>query len=258
MSNIIEMPLFNNRSVMQFQQSRNLLIDASELAGFCSRGQVSLIGASCAGIKSLGDARSLLIVSPAILSRATSAILIDDLKDHASDEWRRWSSTAYELLQCQHEALQWVAPIDEVLPNAAARIRVERLATIQAGLGLSILDLANVLKISRQGLYKWLDGSSDAKLQDANRKRLAAVERIAKQWCDESTTPLSVVAKETLANGNTVFAMMSADDIEEAAVISSFPELKNMLADKPKTRSQKLADAGFQRRPSFKSLPTDE
>ncbi|MEN9543865.1 MAG: hypothetical protein RLZZ598_698, partial [Pseudomonadota bacterium] len=30
------------------------------------------------------------------------------------------------------------------------------------------------------------------------------------------------------------------------------------LQDKPKTRSQKLAEAGFKRRPSARALPADE
>ena len=128
-------------------------------------------------------------------------------------------------------------------------------------LGLSLVlmsNLAQALGLSRPGLYKWLDASSDVKLQGASRERLAAVERIAKQWRERSTAPLSSVSNEPLADGRTVLAMMVADQVDEAAVVGAFDELLGKLAGKPKTRSQKLAEAGFKRRPTAKSLPSDE
>ena len=96
------------------------------------------------------------------------------------------------------------------------------------------------------------------KLQGASRERLAAVERIAKQWRERTTAPLSSVSNEPLSDGRTVLAMMVADQVDEAAVVGAFDELLAKLAGKPKTRSQKLAEAGFKRRPSAKSLPSDE
>ena len=41
-------------------------------------------------------------------------------------------------------------------------------------------------------------------------------------------------------------------------LVVPFLLLLAMLAVKPKTRSQRLAEAGFKRRPSAKSLPSDE
>lgn len=133
-----------------------------------------------------------------------------------------------------------------------------RLAALQAALGLSTSNLAQALGLSRPGLYKWLDASSDVKLQGASRERLAAVERIAKQWRERTTAPLSSVSNEPLADGRTVLSMMVADQFDEATVVGAFDELLAKLAGKPKTRSQKLAEAGFKRRPSAKSLPSDE
>jgi hypothetical protein len=51
---------------------------------------------------------------------------------------------------------------------------------------------------------------------------------------------------------------MVADQVDEAAVVGAFDELLAKLAGKPKTRSQNLAEAGFKRRPTAKSLPSDE
>ena len=115
-----------------------------------------------------------------------------------------------------------------------------------------------MLGLSRPGLYKWLDASSDVKLQGASRERLAAVERIAKKWRERSTAPLSAVSTELLPGGRTVFAMIVVDQLDEASIVGAFDELLVKLAGKPKTRSQALAEAGFKRRPSAKSLQSDE
>lgn len=108
------------------------------------------------------------------------------------------------------------------------------------------------------GTVQVVDVSNDVKLQGASRERLAAVERIAKQWRERSTAPLGSVAHEPLADGHTVLAMMVAEHIDEAAVVGALDELLAKLQGKPKSRSQKLADAGFKRRPSSRSLPSDD
>mgnify|MGYP003335351590 CR=1 FL=1 len=43
-----------------------------------------------------------------------------------------------------------------------------------------------------------------------------------------------------------------------AALRAAFDELTAKLQAQPKTLSQRLADAGFKRRPSSRSLPSDE
>jgi hypothetical protein len=136
--------------------------------------------------------------------------------------------------------------------------RIERLTAIQAVLGLSMLDFAQVLGLSRPDLYKWLDASKDMKLDEASRERLTVVEHIARHWRERSAAPLRSVVNEPLAGGQTALSMMVADAIDEAAIVGAFDELAVKLRSKPKSRSQKLADAGFTRRPSARALPTDE
>ena len=51
---------------------------------------------------------------------------------------------------------------------------------------------------------------------------------------------------------------LSSDAIDEAALRAAFDELTAKLQAQPKTLSQRLADAGFKRRPSIRSLPSDE
>lgn len=255
MSDTIEARFYNAQRATLLQRRPSTIIDAAESfhpavpMQFYGGGETQLIGSYRMGTKLTG-ARTVLIVDTDVLL-ATSAIPTVTVEDFDADSWSRWSKAS-------KEAFQKAAAAAKAAPSAAARLRVERLAALQAALGLSTSNLAQALGLSRPGLYKWLDASSDVKLQGASRERLAAVERIAKQWRERSTAPLSSVSNEPLADGRTVLAMMVADQVDEAAVVGAFDELLAKLAGKPKTRSQKLAEAGFKRRPSAKSLPSDQ
>jgi transcriptional regulator with XRE-family HTH domain len=165
------------------------------------------------------------------------------------NSWSRWTGQA-------KEALQKAASKERRSSTAAARFRVERLATLQTAFGFTTQDMATVLGITRQQLYKWLDAANGVKLQETSRVRLSAIERIAKEWTSRSTAPLSLVSREPLADGGTVFAKLAADAINETVVVGAFDELIAKLQAKPETRSQRLREAGFTRRAS--SLPSDE
>jgi len=255
-SDTIEGRFYNAQRSTLLQRRPSTIIDAAESfhpavpMQFYGGGETHLIGGGNRIGTKLTGARTVLIVDTDALL-ATSAVRTVTVEDFNADSWSSWSKAS-------KEAFQKAAAAAKAAPSAAARLRVERLAALQAALGLSTSDLAQVLGLSRPGLYKWLDASSDVKLQGASRERLAAVERIARQWRERSTAPLSSVSNEPLADGRTVLAMMVANEVDEAAVVGAFDELLAKLAGKSKTRSQKLAEAGFKRRPSAKSLPSDE
>lgn len=255
MSDTIEARFYNAQRATLLQLRPSAIIDTAESflpaipMQFYGAGETHLIGSHRMGTNSTGAQTVLIVETDALL--ATSAIPTVTVEDFDADSWSRWSKAS-------KEAFQKAAATAKATPSAAARLRVERLATLQAALGLSTSNLAQALGLSRPGLYKWLDASSDVKLQGASRERLAAVERIAKQWRERTTAPLSSVSNEPLADGRTVLTMLVADQFDEAAVVGAFDELLAKLAGKPKTRSQKLADAGFKRRPSAKSLASDE
>ena len=259
MSDTIEARFYNAQRATLLQRRPNTIIDAAESfhapaspMRFYGGGEGYIIGAGsyCMGTNIMtGATRAVVLLDLDLATSAVAAVELED--DYSADSWLRWSEAA-------KTAFEKATSEDKAVPSAAARLRVERLAAIQAMLGLSTSDLAQALGLSRPGLYKWLDASNDVKLQEASRERLATVERIAKQWRERSTAPLSSVAHEPLADGRTILAMMVAEQIDEAAVVGAFEELTAKLAGKPKTRSQKLADAGFKRRPSAKSLPSDD
>lgn len=195
-------------------------------------------------------------------STTTVEELDDQIPSAAGPTWTQWAeSTRKAFLEAATQAATKSATpraVEAQDLQAEAQRRVQRLVAIQAALGLTMQDLAAALNLSRPQLYKWLDASQDVRLQEAKRQRLDAVERIAKAWQARSAAPLRAVAHEPLTNGRTAFELLAADAIDEVAVNAAFGELTAKLQTQPKTRSQLLAEAGFKRRPSIRSLPSDE
>lgn len=258
MSETIEARFYNDARTTLLQRRPGAIIDVSESLHpaapmqFYGGGEGLVInaGAYRKGTKLAGATRAVLIVDTHWFA-ATAGIPTAQVEDFKTGSWMRWSEISKALfLKATVEA--------KAGPSAAARVRVERLAAIQAILGFSTSDFARALGLSRAGLYKWLDVTSNVKLQEASRERLAAIERISKQWRERSTAPLSSVADHPLADGRTVLSLLLADQVDETAIVGEYDQLLGKLAGMPKSRSQKLADAGFRRRPSARSLPSDD
>jgi len=168
-----------------------------------------------------------------------------------TSHWTIWAQHAQKLLRPSDTT-------ENVEASASAKLRVERLARIQAALGLPALLLADVLRISRPGLYKWLDVSKDIALQETSRERLAQMERLAAHWSERSRAPLGSAIHEPLGSGTSILQLLTQPAVDEAAVDRAFDEIAMKLKSKPDTLSQKLAEAGFTRRRTQMATPDDE
>ncbi len=269
MSNTIQTRHYTTREAALLQLRPSEIVSAAERAAdtfevfhpgmvqvVYDEGQAQILNESVFGLRNLGNGFTKALtartkVSALIVSWPTTSpvLIVDPDELQAENVWSRWAGQA-------KEALHKVGLKERRPSTAAARFRVERLAALQGALGFTTQDLALVLGISRQQLYKWFDTANDIQLQEASRVRLSTVERIAREWTLRSKVPISTVSRELLIGGGTIFAMMSADVIDEAVVVRSFDALVAKIQGKPKTRSQHLREAGFTRRTS--SLPSDE
>lgn len=264
MSDTIQSRYYGAKRAALLQQRPRALIDAVENNYLPSKLALPIRSPSFAStMQVVGTGAAGKIISHAMTGAIRTVVLVEadwatsavesalDFDDYIVDPWLQWTTTT-------KAALQQASSESRPAPRAASKLRVERLATIQAAFGLPTLELAQMLDVTRQGLYKWLDASKDTKLQESSRSRLALVERIARQWRDRSSAPLGALAREPLADGRTVLGMMVEQQIKEAEVVAALDALLAKLQDKPKTRSQKLEEAGFKRRPSARALPADE
>ena len=139
-----------------------------------------------------------------------------------------------------------------------AGLRVERLMKIQAAFGLSMKDFAEILRISRAQLYKWYDLSEHIELHDSNYSRLVLIDRLANYWRKRSHTPLSRFIREPLQENLTIFDLLKSSTINTTNVEVGFDLIAERLASLGPTREQRLAQAGFKRRPSHRPLTSDD
>lgn len=132
---------------------------------------------------------------------------------------------------------------------------------VQAALGLTLPDLARALHVSTPQLFEWLTSpdsrESRATLPLPAARRLDALERAASAWQARSAAPLRAVAHEPLQDGRTVLDLLAADGRSDHELAAALDELHTMLLAQPGSRSQRLAEAGFRRRPSIRTLPSD-
>jgi DNA-binding transcriptional regulator YiaG len=148
------------------------------------------------------------------------------------------------------------ATVDVAL--SGAQLRVDRIAKIQASFGLPIQTLAEVLRISRANLYKWLDVTKEITLQEESVQRLNLIEKLAFLWQSLSKTPLRSIALDPLETGENIINLLSAAEIDRERVEHAFDVYANKLTQKSKSLSQRMLEAGYKPRPTHRSLPSDE
>jgi hypothetical protein len=146
----------------------------------------------------------------------------------------------------------------EPLPRTTAQLRTDRLARIQSAFGFPLQTLAQVLRLSRAQLYKWLDPDKDIDLHEESRSRLLLIEDLALKWNSVSKIPLSTVAYEPLPHARNIVALLTRAYLDLDAIETALSLLADRVASIPMTISQNMHDRGFTRRPSYRSLPSDE
>lgn len=249
-------------SLINAVENRELISSYRNPSGFQGGGQVFSITLGGSGTSQpfvTGSTGTVVLIDTDYPTGGLAIYSSDGAGDRIKPEWgssnvsswARWVETTKDLLQGHGFD-------SKPVPSTAAKLRVDRLTQIQAVLGLSIQTTAEILGVTRQGLYKWLDVTKEITLQEASRQRLAAIERLSKLWSECSKVPLASVVHESVKGGRSVLQMLTDAVLDEAAITSAFDELAKNLLSKPKSLSQRMADSGFKRRPSTRSLPADE
>jgi hypothetical protein len=145
-----------------------------------------------------------------------------------------------------------------VVQTTPAARRVDRLVAIQAAFGLPMRTLAKVLQISPPQLYKWFDTSDSTQLRGESEARLSAVEQLARKWGRLTASPLASWVHEPVGGGRTLQDLLTQPELQVVDIERDFAAIVERLAHAPKTRAQRMHDAGFKRRPTHHALPSDE
>jgi hypothetical protein len=140
-------------------------------------------------------------------------------------------------------------------PLSVGRIRASKLAEIQGAFGLTTQALAAVLNVSRAQLYKWLNPDNETALQEANVRRISTVLQLAQRWAELTPLPLSAVAHEPLPEGKSIMTLLSAAEIDLEQVATAMNVLARSAERREMSPTERMVDAGYARRPSYRSLP---
>lgn len=111
------------------------------------------------------------------------------------------------------------APLGEHTPEEpapAVQSLAERVSAIKAAFGMTISQLAKVLDVKRQTIYDWVDEENPRQIQEQNRERLAAIQRLAVQWNQLCQWPAGKGMTTYAVEGDTLLDLLSADVLDEA------------------------------------------
>jgi hypothetical protein len=135
------------------------------------------------------------------------------------------------------------------------------LAFIKAAFGLSISQLASVLRVQRPTIYSWFDDEAgpDA-LRRANRQRLLNLHNLAKRWNAISNQPLKRHLTSTVRGKTSLFELLSAEALNQRAVEKAFNDIAKRIRedqnpnDEPSI-AQRLRKKGFANLPGSRRPP---
>ncbi len=154
-----------------------------------------------------------------------------------------------------------VVPIQPRLAAVAAAqaaARVARLTEIQVALGTTLQALAEILRISRPQLYRWIDPNQIVRLQAESAARLERIEQLARRWSARSSSPLGGWLRERVGRERTLLDLLTAANLNIEEIDRVFEAIAQRVQNAPKSRAQRLREAGFTRPPTYRTLPSDE
>ncbi len=108
------------------------------------------------------------------------------------------------------------ATVSDTAPTPAVQSLAERVSAIKAAFGLTISQLAKVLRVERQTIYDWMDEDHPPQLQEQKRERLAAIGHWAAQWNALCPWPAGKGITTYTVEGVTLLDLLLADVLDEA------------------------------------------
>ena len=85
------------------------------------------------------------------------------------------------------------------------------LTAIRSAFSMNMIQLAEVLRVSRQAIYDWMDGKP---VKVENRQRIAAIHDFVQRWNDIYPKSMGRIVAEEIG-GPSLLALLSADVFEE-------------------------------------------
>ena len=135
-------------------------------------------------------------------------------------------------------------------PAPAVQSLAERVGAIKAAFGLTISQLAKVLRVERQTIYDWMDEDHPPQLQEQKRERLAAIGRWAAQWNALCSWPAGKGITTYTVDGVTLLDLLLADALDEARLTNALHGLSKQVNAEWQQREERSLGEQAQRRGS--------
>ena len=126
---------------------------------------------------------------------------------------------------------------------------------IRAAFGLSVSQLAEVLKVKRQTVYLWLDSSEQPRIQLRNRQRLIDIHALATAWNQLCSRPAGRWLHHTIPGLGSLLDLMSTDRLEPDSIQSAMRATAAAVNAELNSRvgtsiAQRLRQKGFSKPPT--------
>jgi hypothetical protein len=111
---------------------------------------------------------------------------------------------------------------------ASARVRTasDQVTDIKAAFGLSVSQLADVVRVKRPTIYAWFSSDKGPNtLRGAHRDRLSILCRLAEEWNARSTTPPGRFLSAMVVGGASLLQLLSAETLDDVAIYKAFDAL---------------------------------
>jgi hypothetical protein len=110
-----------------------------------------------------------------------------------------------------------LAGLGERAVPAVALDGAELVAEIKATLGVSVTDLAAIVRVSRQSIYDWIGGGQ---VSEANDARLRALHQVCQDWQSRVERPVGRLLRTKTADGPSLFDLLVTEPLDLQAVQS--------------------------------------
>lgn len=119
-----------------------------------------------------------------------------------------------------------IGATDDAVEPPDLRSASEHLTNIRKVLNLPIVDLAAVFGVSRQAIYKWLDGESTPEAN--NFRRIQALSHVADAFHEAGITRASAMLKMKAFEGRSLIDLIIAGQLSPSHVQSLISEARTM------------------------------
>lgn len=119
---------------------------------------------------------------------------------------------------------------EQTSPRSESKTTSDLLLDIKSAFGLGIKQLAEILLVTRQIVYRWLDTETPIELQARNRERLTAMHALAQTWLRLSGKPLGKFGNTIRLTGKkTLFDLLRQDPLDSSLVIRAMIPLSEKI-----------------------------